>query len=332
LIVVEALLVLFLSTAYGSISRAYAFNNRYDTTRTVVSVSTDDQISLHSMCFCQGKLQAFSSCYNGQKEVFFLETSLLFPVEVYYKFLQDLTLNVPRSVACVVSRPGHGWSDAIPLSSLHSESLPSNNVRYLAAWMQQNGLSTPVYLIGHQYGGLHIAQFLIRFPSLVKSLIFVDTYDFARILHTSAPTSIPSQVIQLYGLEGLLAFWCDIGQLPQVLRGTDVTSLDAELQYSMASKFIHTQMLETLTRDESVNLLPAMNEVVSLCGKTLNASRHVPTLWITSKLDTKNEEVYACLTTLINPPIRRGLNSSVVMLFVEERARLIEILMAFIQA
>jgi len=255
-------------------------------------------------------------------EVYILEAGLGSPVEPYYSFMQDLSLNLPRGAVCSVSRPGYGWSDAIPLVTLNRPFLPSDACHFLAAWIKAHNIAN-VTLIGHEFGGLQVAQLHAYYPSLVRSLIFIDSFHFSRAVYQKANYEffLPDYAIQLYGLEGILAFLCDIMQLPKLLNGSQLDYLNPDLQYSLAVQFLHTQMLETSIRDNR-NLLASLNQANKFCS---NYPSPIPITWITSRPDSGDFDPFVCLNPWSKKFTRIGLDAPTSLrLFLNQRAILIE--------
>jgi pimeloyl-ACP methyl ester carboxylesterase len=88
-------------------------------------------------------------------------------------FAIDWTL-VQREVArtnraCAYDRAGMGWSDERP------ESVQGSTAEDLRALLDKAGERGPFVLVGASRGGLHVRDFLLRYPSDVAGFVFVDS-------------------------------------------------------------------------------------------------------------------------------------------------------------
>ena len=88
-------------------------------------------------------------------------------------FAIDWTL-VQREVAgtnraCAYDRAGMGWSDERP------ESVQRSTAEDLRAVLARAGERGPFVLVGASRGGLHVRDFLLRYPSDVAGFVFVDS-------------------------------------------------------------------------------------------------------------------------------------------------------------
>jgi pimeloyl-ACP methyl ester carboxylesterase len=88
-----------------------------------------------------------------------------------------------RTQVCAYDRAGLGWSDewpaiknSKPLHAMPARSM-GDNVDALAQLLSKAGISTPVILVGHSYGGALALSFEKKYPNRVQGLVLLDPHD-----------------------------------------------------------------------------------------------------------------------------------------------------------
>ena len=341
-VLLEVLVLLLLcSISYGAISRIYNYVNRYNTLdRTVVTVNATTT-SLAAICFCNGGQQSlFEHCYSVQpsyekRRIYLLETGLGAVLEFYTQFMQDLSVADSRAIVCGISRRGNSWSDPMSVNDINNPFLPIDTCHYVAQWVHVKGIKEPVNLIGHSYGGFHIAAFAMQYPQLTQSLLFIESSTFLFGLQPKYPAIESESTIQLlqlaaqlFGLEGLPALVADLGFLPRFVVGTDLENLTPALMNGMVMEYLHTQMVETITRDET-NISVAYQAASDLCHGfgTAPVSIHAPALWVSAFGAYPYQ--YACLPVNHTTIVTKSIPSTHVRIFIDARAQVIDEVMTF---
>ena len=93
------------------------------------------------------------------------------------KYLED------EFKVCVYDRRGYGWSEGLEtddlLPMIDYPQMALTNSIFFKALVKKAGLKTPLFYMGHSYGGYHLTYSALRDPDLIKGLIYLDSSTFS---------------------------------------------------------------------------------------------------------------------------------------------------------
>ena len=136
----------------------------------------------------------------------------------------------PDYKVCVYDRRGYGWSETYEhdhVNMLNDEPQWSKtNVEFFRALVDVAKIKRPFYLAGHSYGGHHLLYTALKYPDLVKGLIFLDSSRFSAVdileemlelVANFQPTGLMSVVLdhKLFDYEEAFSDYIQLSEMPQ---------------------------------------------------------------------------------------------------------------------
>ena len=136
---------------------------------------------------------------------------------------------------CVHDRRGFGWSDGFEYDYIGVEAQwAGNSARFFRQLLTEAEITSPIYYMGHSYGGHHIAYFAALYPEMIRGLVFLDSSGFS-------PVDV---------LKDLLETVCNFQPLGLLRIAIDTGLFDFE---SAFAGFVNFEDMEVSTRDEVVS-------------------------------------------------------------------------------
>ncbi len=141
---------------------------------------------------------------------------------------------------CVYDRRGYGWSETYESDYLTAlDKYPQwakNNVEFLRSLVDVARIRKPFYLAGHSYGGHHLLYMALKYPELIKGLIFLDSSAFSaldileemlELVSNLQPTGLLSIVLDQgwFDYESAFSDYIQVSEMPSDIESAFVASM-----------------------------------------------------------------------------------------------------------